>query len=305
MKVLHWSSLIQLCLVFDWRWEFLLCFLLQLRCFGVAGMQFWKDFLHGKERRKKQKDPPWNFLNLKNGQHFHIEDSLPWCPQDFPNQTYTQNKYPAYTTSNSTRRSATSPSVHLAALIFETAPGFFRVGQMRRSMAHGCGKWKISFQEIWKGTLFCKLQKHPAPDAPSASLEDTLQLCFGTPGVTNLHPNKAIVSIRIYRRERERVTWVIFKIRDTHIWQKQKLQKYHMTIYIYPVERERDREEAAHMDVCMSLDTFANKNACWIVVKMYVLQHSSDSNAFSSTQNKPTSFTFQIFYSNILAKCNL
>lgn len=38
---------------------------------------------------------------------------------------------------------------------------------------------------------------------------------------------------------------------------------------------------------------------------MYVLRHSSDSKASSSTQNKPMCYTLQIFCSNILAKCNL
>lgn len=300
MKVLHWSSPIQLCLVFDWRWEFLLCFLLQLRCFGVAGMQFWKDFLHGRKDVKAKR--PLDFLNLKNGPHFHIEDSLPWCPQDFPNQTYTQNKYPAYTTSNSTRRSATSPSVHLAALIFETAPGFF----VWANAEHGCGKWKKTFRK-YEGNTFLQIACIQLQMRHLQALKTRSNSALARLAYKSASKQGNCVDQDLSERARESDMSNIQNQSYAHLTKTKVTKISYDNIHISSRERERETERRPRTRMCvyMSLDTFANKNACWIVVKMYVLQHSSDSNAFSSTQNKPTSFTFQIFYSNILAKCNL
>lgn len=91
-----------------------------------------------------------------------------------------------------------------------------------------CGKWKKCFQENLKGTLIGKLygsiSRCPSTlpcsinqILPSASLDDTLQLCFGTPGVQIcIQPRHLFCrsdskvwicpTVSRYRRERERVT---------------------------------------------------------------------------------------------------
>ena len=63
-------------------------------------------------------------------------------------------------------------------------------------------------------------------------------------------------------RARESDMSIIQNQRYTHLTKTKVTKISYDNIHISSRERERDREEAAHMDVCMSLDTFANKNAC-------------------------------------------
>ena len=250
MKVLHWSSLIQLCLVFDWRWEFLLCFLLQLRCFGVAGMQFWKDFLHGKERSKSKKTPPGNSWTWKMANTFtlkiHCHDARKTFRITLTLKTSIQHTL-----------HPTARGVPLPVLLCIWQLWFSRLHQVffvwANAEEHGPWLWQMKniFPGNVKGNTFLQMAETSSSRCAICKPWRHAPTLLWHAWRTNLHPTKAIVSIRIQgldlsERARESDMSNSQNQRCTHLTKTKVTKISYDNIHISSRERERQRGGRAH-----------------------------------------------------------